>query len=136
MNATGLGASAACVAAMVSLSGWSRRLYTSTNSVEVLRAPAVACFVGRDVHVVEPQFATFGFGIGLPQVDLACPNGFDFGSGEHQPGLHRVPDEIVVVGLVVDGDDLDGVALGLSVGGFWLSHKCYLSAQVPSLLKT
>jgi hypothetical protein len=53
--------------------------------------------------VMEPQLAILRPGIGVTQVYLALPDGFNLRPLEHDPRLKGFLDKIVVIGLAIDG---------------------------------
>jgi hypothetical protein len=63
--------------------------------------------IGADVHVVDIDFAILDPAEGLLETDLAQPLRLDFGAGQNQPGLKDIVDKIVVIRLLVAGDEFD-----------------------------
>jgi hypothetical protein len=60
--------------------------------------------VGGNMAVMEPQLAILGPGIGVTQVDLAFPDGFDLRTPEDNPSFKAFLNKIVVVSFAINGD--------------------------------
>src|SRR5688572_2158590 len=73
----------------------------------------VAAFPGRDVGADQPRLAPLDSRERVGEIDLARPDGLDLGPGQHDAGLHRVLDRVLVAGAPVPGDRLLGNGSGL-----------------------
>lgn len=68
----------------------------------------VACvFVGRDMHVHDPQFPIFHATISVREAHFACRDRFDLRAGERHSRLVGVFYMVVVVGFAVRRDELN-----------------------------
>lgn len=68
---------------------------------------AAGLLIGADVHVADEHFAVLDAAKGFLEIDLALPQGFDLGAGQHQSGFIDFIDEVVVISLFVGGDDFN-----------------------------
>ena len=60
--------------------------------------------VGRNMHPVQPQLAVLRARVGIPQVNLARPDGLDLRAGQRQPGLHPLQNFVIMQRLAIDGN--------------------------------
>ena len=67
---------------------------------------AVAGVPGRYVRADQPGLAFLDARVGLSQARLAGSDRLDLGSGQHDAGLERILDRVVVAGFSVLGDGL------------------------------
>lgn len=65
-----------------------------------------AVLVGVDPHRVKEDFAILNPGKGVAEVDMAFPDGLDFGAEQGNTGFVGLDDVIVVPRFAVLGDDL------------------------------
>src|SRR5579884_456170 len=81
-------------------------------------------FVGRDMGVFQPHLAITDNSIGAAQVHLALTNRLDFGSHQCNTRFDCALDEVIVIGLAIDGNHLDWLIFG---GDFscWLCAVCF-----------
>ena len=75
--------------------------------------------IGGDVRPDQVRFAVPKLDVGVLQLGPSLPQRLHLGAGEDQAGLGAVVDEVVVKGLPVSGNGLDGLVLeGRAVGCF------------------
>ncbi|MPL60701.1 hypothetical protein SDC9_06262 [bioreactor metagenome] len=77
----------------------------------LLMAEDARLLVGGDVAVDQPQLTPLDRGIAFGDVRLAGAQRLHLGAGQHDAGLERVLDGIMVTGLPVLGDQL-GIGVG------------------------
>ncbi len=66
--------------------------------------------IRADVHVVDENLAALDAAERLLEVRLAGAKRLDLGAGQHKTGLEGLVYEIIVIGLLVGRDDLNGHA--------------------------
>src|SRR5690242_19627405 len=69
---------------------------------------AVALLVWSAVGADQPGLALFDTGIGVDEVHAAGADRFDLRSGQHDAGLERLVDGVLVAGAAVENDVLLG----------------------------
>jgi hypothetical protein len=58
--------------------------------------------IGRNVAIVKPQLASFGLGIGVTQIYLAFPDGFNLRTLKDNSRLKAFLDMIIVISLAIN----------------------------------
>jgi hypothetical protein len=69
---------------------------------EWLMCVIAGSIVGGNVAIIEPQFTIFWLGIGITQIYLAFPDGFNFRTLENNACLKAFLDMIVVISLAIN----------------------------------
>src|SRR4029077_12463965 len=84
-----------------------------------VQVPAIALLVGWDVELHHPRLAVLDRGPGLLEARLPRPEALHLGACEHEPGLDRVEDRVVVRGLAILRDQ------PVAGGGCRLGHDLW-----------
>jgi hypothetical protein len=98
-----------------------------------LMSVVAGSIVGGNMAVVKPQLAIFRLGVGIAQIYLACPDGFDLRALERNACLDSLLDMIVVVGFAIYGyyARIFGHAVILA-SGYVLGNLCGIPGRILS----
>jgi hypothetical protein len=66
--------------------------------------PAVGLFISLDVHVIEPDLASFDTGKGVANIQLAEADGFNLAASEFDASFISFKDMIVPESFAIGGD--------------------------------
>ena len=91
-----------------------------------LMVRSVAVTVGGDVRADQPELVALDPRVGFRDGDFAIANRLDLGPGQHEPGLDRVLNVVLVEGATIRGDHTvtrSPVRLFLGAGGAFRRHS-------------